>query len=147
MDYHIIIRLKNHTRHDFISKVGSIQFNKWVGTELRPTGSANLWWKRKYIHARADQSTSVITLEVLPTEISRALNSGFTLEILKYNKPVYFAEWSENTTLSGGFSVRIKFEAIQQKEQAGGYLPPCAVSVYTRQPNIHPSRHEVYRLH
>lgn len=145
MEYHILIRIKDHPRHNYVSRVGTIRFNKWFGTDLRPTGSANLWWKRKYIHARADRTNSVVTLEILPNEISRALHFGFTLDILKYNKPVYFGEWSENAALSGGFQVRINLEAIQRKETNGGNLPPCVVSVYTRPPGIYPTRHEVYR--
>lgn len=142
MELHIILRPKNHPEERSVQRAGTIQFNKWFGTELRAKGTATLWWKEKYIHCRVNQSTSVVHLEILPTAISRLLHFGFTIDILRNNTPIFFGEWQRNVKLNSGFTVQINLEEILQGNNNNPTHP--LVSVYTRQPAVHPVKSEVY---
>lgn len=141
MEIHIIIRPQVHPTINSVIKAGCIQFNQFQGSNLRAIGTATIWWKNKYIHARANQSHSVVTIDIPPTEVARQLHSGFTVEVLKNNQPIYYCEWNRNLSLNNGFFLRINLEAIQSgsiREQ----LPLAAV--FTRQPGLYPRTQEVY---
>lgn len=142
MDLHIIVRPKNHPEDKTVQRAGTIQFNKWFGTELRARGTATLWWKGKYIHCRTNQDTSVVKLEILPTAISRLLHFGFTIDILRNNTPKFFGEWQKNVNFNSGFTVQINLEKILQGRNDNS--TNSLVSVFARQPGIHPVKSEVY---
>lgn len=142
MDIHVIIRPKHTTTPNGTKRAGTLQFNKWYGTELRAKGTATLWWKGQYIHCHSEEQTSVLKLEIQPTEISRLLHFGFSIEILQTNQPLFFGEWGRDVALNSGFTVQINLEKILKERNQ---IPPsCAVSVFTRQPGIKPVKYEVY---
>lgn len=142
IDLHIIVRPKNHPEEKTVQRIGTVQFNKWFGTELRAKGTATLWWKGKYVHCRANQSTSEVKLEILPSAISRLLHFGFTIDILRNNTPIFFGKWQKNVNFNSGFTVQINLEKILQGENDNATHSP--VSVIARQPVIHPVQREVY---
>lgn len=144
MDIHLIIRPKNRRPINGVQRAGTIQFNKWKGDDLKAIGTATLWWKRHYIHARAETHHSVVTLEIPPNEISRLLHFGFSVEVLKNNVPIYQGEWKHNEAIGYGCAIRINLESIQLK---GPEPRPDlrTVVVFPRQPGIHAiSEHVTY---
>lgn len=141
MDLNIIIRPKTPSTNYSVIKAGCIQFNRYKGTNLQAIGTATIWWKNKYIHARASHAHSVVTIDIPPNSISRQLHSGFSLEVLKNNTPIFYSEWQTNRKITNGFYLRINLEAIQQRQQSPE-LPLAAI--YTRQPALHPINQEVY---
>lgn len=143
MDLHIIVRPKNHPEEKTVQRAGTIQFNKWFGTELRARGTATLWWKGKHIHCRADQATSVVKLEILPTTISRLLHFGFTIDILRNNSPIFFGEWQRNVNFNNGFTIQINLEEILQG--GSNNSTNSLVSAFAQQPGVHPVRSETYK--
>lgn len=141
MDLHIVIRPKNKPTNNIVKKAGCIQFNRYHGRELRALGTATIWWKSKYIHARADPTHSVVTIDIPPNEFSRQLHNGFTLEILKNSLPIFSSEWRYNPAIINGFYLRINIEALQNRERE---LSIPLATVYTRHPGLYPSNQEVY---
>lgn len=142
-DIHVIIRPKNKTNYRGIRRAGTIKFNKWFGEELRETSTGTLWWKGSYLHCYSRQAVSFLKLEILPTEISRLLHFGFTIEILQENKPLFLGEWGRNTSLTGGFTIQINLEKILQERNQ--QLPHCVVSIFIRQPEVPPLKYEFYQ--
>lgn len=141
MELHIFIRPHNKATINTVQKAGCIQFNKYQGPTLTALGTANCWWKQKYIHARADTSHSVVTIDIPPNTFSRLLHFGFTVEIVKDNQPIYISEWSYNTAIVNGFYLRLNLEAIQlRQEQRNASL----AAIFTRHPGLYPTQQEVY---
>lgn len=141
MDLHIIIRPKNRTSNNELLKVGCIQFNRFQGRTLRAIGTTTVWWKRQFIHTRADTTHSIVTIDIPPNNFAHLFSHGFTVEILKNNQPIFFSEWNQNNAIANGFFLRLNLEAIQLRRQPTDF--PLA-SVFTRHPAIHPSNQEVY---
>lgn len=141
MDVHIIIRPRSQATSRGVRKAGCIQFNRYQGSELKAIGTASIWWKHKYIYARANQSHSVITVDIPPNEFSRQFRFGFSLEILKENLPIFSGEWRENPNIANGFYLRINLEGIHQRRPDPN-LPLAAV--YTRHPALRPEIQEIY---
>lgn len=144
MEIHIIIiRPKNHPNCRGVQKAGCIELNEYRGPNLKPTDIVPIFWKQKYIHARAESSTSVAILDIPPNIFARLFSFGFSVEILKNNQPIYFGEWQHNSTISNGFYLRLNLEKIQQtanRTQRG-----TVAVIYSRQKGIYPENQEVYR--
>lgn len=141
MDIHIIVRPKTSASVNHVQRAGTLQFNKWIGNELRALGTATLWWKRYFLHARADEHHSIITLEILPNEISRILHFGFSIEILRQNRPIYLGEWRDNTAFSSGLTIKINLESIQLRGPDREDVP--TVTVFPKQRGIHPFKEQI----
>lgn len=112
MDIHILIRPKSRTTPNEILKAGSIQLSEWRGNLLQTKTTATLWWKRKYIHARANHTTSFIELEVIPNQSTRLLHFGFTIELSRGNKSLVKADFEHDSSLGLGFNICINLEKI-----------------------------------
>lgn len=141
MDLHIILRPKNHPTINTTIKAGYIQFNRFEGPILKALGTNTIWWKNKFVHARAHQSHSVVTLDIPPNLVARQLHSGFSLEILKNNIPVFYGDWTNNYSLNNGFQLRINLEEIQKQQRNENTR---LAIIFPRQPGLHPSNQEVY---
>lgn len=141
MELHIIIRPQNKVTNNFVQRAGCIQFNKYQGKTLKAEGTATIWWKKKFIHARAETSHSVVTVDIPPNTFARQFHFGFSLEILKNNEPIFYSEWGHNQAIANGFFLRINLESIQTK-QLQSDIPLAAI--FTRHPGLYPTTQEVY---
>lgn len=112
MEIHIIIRPKSRVGPDQILGAGTIQFSNWIGNHLQPRATATLWWKRKYIHARAAETISVVELEIPGNPFSRLLHLGFDIDIIQRSEPLFHAEFRHDETLCRGFTIQINLEKI-----------------------------------
>lgn len=112
MELHIIIRPKSKASPDAVIRAGIIQFSKWCGSFLQPKSTANLWWKRSYLHARVHQTTSLVKLEIPANQFSRLLHFGFEIDLLKGNEPITQAKFSRDETLNRVLTIQINLEKI-----------------------------------
>lgn len=141
MALHIFLRPKNKPTINSVQKAGSIQFNKYHGSNLQAVGTATCWWKQKFLQANADIAHSVVTINTPPNTFARLFSFGFSVEIVKNNTPIYYSEFAQNASLNNGFYLRLNLEAIQSPR------PECQTplaAIFTRHPGLYPSRQEIY---
>lgn len=142
MEIHIILRPKQKPIERNIRKAGCIQFSKYFGPDLKAIGTATIYWKQQYVHARAERSHSIVTIDIPPTEIARLLSHGFSLEVLLNNQPIYYCEWNASPSLARGFYLRVNIESIQIRNPPGRDHLPLA-TVFTRHSGHYPTREEI----
>lgn len=119
MNIHIIIKPRNTITPRGVIRAGTVQFNRWFGRLLKAEGTATLWWKNNYIHARANEHNHhIVSFEIPENNFSHLLHFGFSIEILKNNQPIYSGEWTHNAAFSAGLTIKFNLESIQSQPRS-----------------------------
>lgn len=142
MDIHIVIRPKSRASPDQVIRAGTIQFSNWLGNILRPHATTTLWWKRKYIHARVDATTSIVELEIPPNQFARLLHLGFDIDVNQQNEPLLRAEFPRDETLGRGFTIQLNIERILTPTTLR--ISPPEVVILKSQARLYPSNQSRY---